>query len=266
MSAAANLAGMYRVDSKHQWVAGLPWEPVPIHNRPEEEDPFLALAAPCARRNALNEEQKQSQYFRDIAKQNSELFKYLSEKTGWDIDDIHYIETLQSVMYVYSQHNTSYIPDWYTSLNSTHIQYLAGLSFARFTFTPELKKLVAGPLINKLLNYFDQIMENKDKTPKFLMLSAHDSTVAAILNAMENYDNHPPEFAATVIWEMYKNSSGTENGYYIKMYYKKYYWPGLQLLSLDGCGEECDYTTYKKIVGSFRINETDWQTQCDQKL
>lgn len=261
MSAAAHLGGMFRLDEEKEWLSGLPWDPIPIHTEPEEEDNVLAPDPPCPKYDKLFEEQKKSKFYTDLVTENAVLFKYLSEKTGWDIDDVQYIQTLYSTMYIYSEHNENYIPAWYKSLNLTHIQYLAGLSLARHTFTPELKRLVAGPLINLLLSYFDQIAANKD-TPKLLMLSAHDGTLAAILNAMEHFDLIPPEFAATVIWEMYKSV----NGYYINMVYKKSYWPGLESFTLKGCDDNCDYSTYRKILGPLSISKSDWKKECNTEF
>lgn len=259
MSAAANLAGLYVIDSNNQWTSAMPWSPVPIHTRPGSDDPYLALKAPCPQKKKMQDAVKKSKFFEDVVKENGALFKYLSEKTGWDIKDVHKIQTLRSVMYVYGEHNQSFIPEWYKGLNQSIIQYLAGLSVASNSFTAELKQLLAGPLINRILTYFDEVVITKD-TPKFLMLSAHDSTVAALLNSMNHFDLYPPEFGATVIWEMYKEQK--ENRLYVKMFYKKYAGGALETIILDGCDQKCDYRIYRKLLESVNIDKQTWEQKC----
>lgn len=257
MSAAAHLAGMYKVDKENEWLKGLPWDPVPIHTVPKELDPFLAIHAPCAKSEKLIEEQKKSKFFKDIVKENADLFKYLSEKTGWrSVNDVHYIRMLHSIMYTYSEYNDTFIPDWYKNLNHTLINYLAGLDYARSTFTPELKKLVAGPLIDLLMNHFEKVVANK-VAPKLLMLSAHDKTLVTFLHAVELFDFDQPHFATTIIWEVYRRPEG--NGHYIKMIYTQ---NGLRTLVLKECEEKCDFFTYRKILGVSRIGRDEWEEEC----
>lgn len=264
MSAGSALAGMYMVNNEHQWISGLPWEPIPIHTTPEAKDPILAVKSICPKRDKLIEEQLESKYFTDIVKENAALFKYLSEKTGWNMTNVHFVQTLHTIMYIYQEHNETYIPDWYRVLNQTHIEYLAGVSFSRRTRTLELKKFLTGPFLNLLFNYFDQIITRKEGTPKFLMFAAHDIILVALLCVMDHYDFRPPEFAATLIWEMYKNS--TSNAHYLKMYYKKYYWPGLELFTLKECEENCLYSTYRKVLGPLSINSATWESDCYKDL
>lgn len=257
MSAALYLDGFYKLAKENQWTPGLFWEPVPIHTRPEEEDPVLSQGAPCPKRDKLIEEQKNSETYEKINKDNAELFELLSSKTGWKIDDIEYIEKLYSIMYIYSNYNEDYIPDWYNSLDQDHIKYLAGVSMARRTSTTELKRLVAGPLLDFLFNYFDQVVANK--APKLLILSAHGDTVASFLNALGYFKLHPPEFTNTVMLEMYKRNDGT---FYVTMTYKSPDFPGLDKFSLDDCDMNCDYKIYKKLLRDVTVGNDTWKKEC----
>lgn len=258
ISAGTFLAGMHILEDEDEWLPGLFWEPIPIHTTPVEKDAVLAQNAPCSRRDKLFEEQKKSEFYTNLTKENAELFEFLSNKTGWKINDIEDVEKVYATMYVHRNYNEKYVPDWYNSLNQTHLKYLAGLSMARKTSTRELKRLVAGPLIEFLFNYYEQIMANNGS--KFLILSAHGHTVAAFLNTVGYFHLNPPEYGVCVMLEMYKRDDGT---FYIAMTYKSYDWPALDPFALKGCHKHCDYKLYRKILGDVAIGGNDWKKECN---
>lgn len=259
MSAECNLAGIYNLSTSDRWYYNLPWEPVPIHTRPLEDDAVVALEAPCAKYDKLYAEIIISKPFTDLATENDVMFKFLSEKTGWDIQDIDYIRGLYSVFYIYSNYNSSYIPAWAGQVNRTKFTELAGLAWARETYTADLKRLKAGRFFESLFYYFDEVIAGK-AVPKFGMVASSIKALSAVLNTMDLFDLHPIEFAATVIWELTTSSNGDN---FVKMYYKKDYLPELQPLKLNGCNDySCDYKTVKKLLSPFIIDKDTWIKEC----
>lgn len=259
MSAECNLAGLYKLKPADQWFGGLPWDPVPVHTQPEEQDAGIAMEAPCAKYEKLYAEVKKSKPFVDAIKDNAQLIKFLSEKTGWDIQDIDSIRGLYSIFYIYSQYNSSYIPAWAAQVNRTKVADLAALAWARETYTPEMKRLKAGPFFDGLLVHFDKVVTGKP-VPKFGMVSSSIHSLTAVLNTMDVFDNHPVEFAATIIWELSKDAKGED---IMKMYYKKQYAPEIQPLKLKGCPDfACDYKTVKKLLSAYAIDGNTWLKEC----
>ncbi|KAJ8982556.1 hypothetical protein NQ317_005027 [Molorchus minor] len=53
MSASANLAALYAPVDDQIWNEALPWQPIPIHTKPEKEDALLAQQKPCVKYNKL---------------------------------------------------------------------------------------------------------------------------------------------------------------------------------------------------------------------
>lgn len=198
MSAEANLAGLYALNASDMWLKDLPWDPVPIHSRPEETDPYLAMSKPCPRHKILVENLKQNnEIYKKLPEKYHEEYEILANNTGWNIT-IDNFQGLYTTFYVYAMHNKTFIPSWVYSLNQTNFAYLAGLSFASESFTDKLKILKAGPFFHNLLQFF-QNATTGEQAPKFLMMSAHDDTIVAALQTMGVYDFEPPEFSSTVI-------------------------------------------------------------------
>ncbi|KAJ8982224.1 hypothetical protein NQ317_013526 [Molorchus minor] len=260
MSAAANLAGLYPPTDSETWNKDLRWHPIPIHTVPKGEDQVLYMETECTKFTRLYNAQYNGSFFEDVNKKYADFYKQVSNLTGWDIDDVHFFAQLQSALYVYSNHNSSYLPDWYDSLDKEKMAYLAGLNYVRYTFTQELKRLGAGPFFDYLTGHFDRMVEDAEAGPKILMLSGHESTVAAALNVMGVFDYKAPEFASSVIWELRKTSLGV---FYVNVFYKKNSSMEVpEKLELEACSFDCFYESYKKGLQPISLNMTVWEAEC----
>ena len=117
--------------------------------------------------------------------------------------------------------------------------------------------MAASPQMKDLINYMDDIINNKDKAPKMIIVGGHDNTMNCILYFMQYAFNIPIEFipfAATVYFELHKN--GTND------YYVEYIFDGKSLLTLD-------YNIFKnkvleKIWSEEQINNFCYPDQEDQ--
>lgn len=258
MSAASNLAGLYNLSGNDMWLKNFPWEPVPIHTRTEENDPYLAMSQSCPRHEKLlNDLKEHNEIFQELPKKYRKEYEIVANHTGWNVA-VDNFQGLYSAFYVYAMHNKSFIPAWAYLLNKTNFVYLAGLSFASETFTDDLKTLKAGPFYHNLMQFFDLSITG-EQSPKFLMLSAHDGTVVAALQIMGVYDFEPPEFTSTVIWELHMDEDGS---YFMKIYYKKPSREELTELKISECGYPCNYNNFSNIVGKYIVDERTWKKMC----
>lgn len=259
MSAAANLAGLYTPSGQDNWIKDLSWEPVPIHTQPQETDPYLAMAKPCPRHSKLVQELKLNhKRFKNVSTEYREEFEIMAKNTGWKNIVIDHFQDLYTTLFAYEMYNKSFIPAWANSFNKNKFTYLAGLSFASQAYTEKLKTLRAGPFFLKLLNFFDEAINNS-KTQKFLMMSAHDDTVVAALETMRVYDFFPPEFAAMVIWEVRKDPNV---GLYLKIYYKKPSKEVMDPLITSGCTQPCKYEDFSKFFRQYVVDDKTWEELC----
>lgn len=259
-SASANLAGLYKPTKEDMWMKDLPWDPVPIHTRPEEDDPYLAMTKPCPRHKKLVEELKQNnEYFKNLPVQFHEEFEIVAKNTGWNVT-IDNFEGLYTTFYVYAMHNESFLPPWANSLNKKKFTFLAGLSFASQVYTDPLKTLKAGPFFRNLIQFFDTAMNSTTDATKFLMLSGHDTTLVVALHSMGVYDFKPPEFTSTIIWELYKDLTGS---HFMKIFYKRPSTEQVEELIMPSCNQPCYFNNFSNYVGQYVRDEKTWETICE---
>lgn len=259
MSAQVNLAGLYPPKGSQIWNEELLWQPIPVHTLPKKEDQILYMERPCPKYKRLYNETYKSDYFKKIDRDYAGFYQQVSNLTGWQIDDIHYFAQLQSVLYVYTNYDSSYLPSWASSLDQDKLNYLAGLNYARYTFTDDLKRLGDGPFFHNLFSKLDNVLDVAQEAPKFLMLSAHESTLSSVLNGMGVFDYRAPEFASSVIWEIRRDPSG-EN--YVNLFYKKNSTDALDQLKIDGCDFDCKYETFRSILSPITKDLKSWDDEC----
>lgn len=200
---------------------------------------------------------KNSSYFTNVYKNNAELFKLLSDKTGWNVNDLDYIRGIYSIFATYSLVNKTLIPAWASTLNVEKVTELAGLGWARHTWTPALKRFAVGPFLGKHFEQNDAIINNK-KVPKFVMLSVNSVLLAAMQNAMGVFNNHPPDFGATLIWELHKTANAT---FYVKLF-RSNYDRKFEELKVKDCQGNCDYGTFKKLMSNYTLDIQQWRKEC----
>ncbi|MCP9261480.1 Lysosomal acid phosphatase [Dirofilaria immitis] len=199
ISAMANLAGMYPTGipgkdypKSKQWPSH--WTPIPIHTVESEEDFVGNVFSRCPRADQLTAIVRCSKHYQEVADENEEFFYYISEKSGMkvNLDNIH---TINDIHYVETMHNMSQ-PSWITdevskklrNLSIITSEFIYGISVPYF---PELTKLRGGSLLKLLLENINQkkkCLSNLENPSclwilqrKYFALSAHDTTVAALL-------------------------------------------------------------------------------------
>lgn len=261
LSAQSVLAGLYRLNKTNQWYHDVPWEPIPIFTKPEIEDPVIAMKAYCKRYEYLFDVIRSSQIFQNVTKDNAELFEYLSEKTGWKINDIDYIKDLYSIFNLYRKYNNSYIPDWFNQINQTHISKLAAMAWARKTYDDYLISMKVGPLLLKLLIHTDNIVY-MDGSSKFFMISMPIDSMSNLLHTMGLYNN-PIDYGTAFLWEFSKKQIDGNWFNMITMYVKRNETAELEPLLMRGCGYfTCQYEFMKDMLRDFAMDPNYWRYRC----
>lgn len=263
MSAETTLAGLYQPAGDDQWLKGLPWEPVPISTMPEEEDAYVSITRPCPAYFKIYNDLRTSKYFSDILKENAELINYLNENTGWKIEDLDYVRGIYSIRDIYSRYNETFVPTWMTKLNNTLFANLSGIAWVRDTWTPEMKRWMTGPFFGQFFSHHEAFVKNREDEPKFYTVSASSIAVGAILNTMDVFDNVPPPFSATILWELYKTNSGS---HYFKIF-QKGDGSDVKELKPKACGTTyCEYGAFKNLLHNYTIYEIEeWENECYAK-
>lgn len=260
MSASANLAGLYPPSIDELFVETLPWQPIPIHTLDEANDTLIAVSKQCPKFERMYSELCASDEFTRLARKYASFYEYISRYTTWNITDIGTFQGLYTTMYVYQMHNTSYLPVWYNAMSTEWkhlLKSLAGLSFARESYTKELQRFKTGPFFHYLIKYFDSVLSNE--APKLLMFSGHDGTISSILNTLGAYDQNPPEFASTVIFEFFEDQFGHVK---INVYHKLNGTEEAKGVVVNGCDFNCDLGRFKNILEGIAVDDITRNKEC----
>ncbi|KAF6213074.1 hypothetical protein GE061_010788 [Apolygus lucorum] len=261
MSAEANLAGMFPLTPEEEW-GGLKWQPVPIHTIPEQLDKVLAMKYPCKRYDyALHKFEKSAEY-KNILKNLGELGNYLQKNSGMKFDDLKIFDYLYSTLLIEKLNNFT-LPEWTKSVFPEKMIVPAGLSFAKPTWTPEMKRLKAGLLVKGMLSNMEKKVSGVEDTTgqNITVYSAHDTTVANFLNTIGVFNMLPPPFASLVLVELRETS---KHEHVVMVHFKNTTDPeGVPyILTIPGCTEACPITQLRTLLQP--VIPEDWDSECHQ--
>lgn len=105
------------------------------------------------------------------------------------------------------------IPEWAEPIFPT-LDLLTGLHMKFLTLTHEAKRIRAGPLLHKILTSIQKFINSAPNSKKFLMYSAHDSTLGRLMGALEIFDPIVPPYASALMIELHRDP---DSDYYVKV-------------------------------------------------
>lgn len=253
MSAQSNLAGLYPPTGSQIWNKNISWQPIPIHTQPEKEDALLAMKKSCPKYKMLYKELEKSPFFNQIRRKNHDLYAFLSLKSGEKITSLETLEYLYNTLLIETFFNYT-LPDW-AQKAFPKMQPYAYLSFATACWTQELARYKTGPLFNEIVDYFTNRTITTEGNKKMLVFSAHDTTIANLLNSLGAFEFHSPPYASTLLFELKYNGE-----YYVNVLYKNSSVP--QNITIKGCTFNCNFTDFIKILSPITLTLDQWEYEC----
>lgn len=255
MSAKANLDGMYEGTSHPDWS-----DVVNIENDANNDEKILTMNWPCPSYEAGLKLLKHSDEFKIVRKMYRSVFEYLSQNTGKAIKTIEHVQSLYSTLFIEDLHGFN-LPTWTDRVYPEPLRQLAARSFATATYTRPLARLKAGPLLLDILTRFKlKSIANLKPNLSLVLFSAHDSTVANLLNTMDLFEWHSPPFCATILLEMRR----LKHVDYISVWYKKGTNEPAQLLNIPQCGAACPLARMFELYGE--VLPDNWTEECEANI
>lgn len=238
MSAESLLMGLYPAASH----PSLPFamQPVPVHTAPPEVDTVI-IHQPDPKELAA----RMQQYVYDTAewkqkeKSLQPLFKHWSDATGLPITslkDLYFADTIHI-------NQLHHLPQP-AGLSDEDINTI--LDAGNFVFTMQLKAApVAALLDQQLINYIktaiQQHGDNNQLPVKYTLLSAHDTTVAAVMTLLGAPVSVQPPYASDLNFSLYQTSN---NNYVVRVTYN-----GAPVVIPQCGGTECSLAQFAKVAG-----------------
>ena len=210
---------MYQPVDADVWNPDILWQPIPVHTTPEKQDEILAGKKLCPSYEYAYKKLQETDEFRNLNAHYKPLYEYLTNHTGRQVNNIVGAQYIYSNLLIESFNNFT-LPDWTKTVFPEPLSQLSARAFQMSTYTTEMARLKTGPLLKYILDGFVSKSLGKSKpTQSMWMLSAHDTTVANLLNTLGLFELHNPPFRACVLIELrlidrnpfvsifYKNSS-----------------------------------------------------------
>ncbi|KAF6039837.1 hypothetical protein EB796_001873 [Bugula neritina] len=127
----------------------------------------------------------------------------------------------------------------------------------------ELHKLDGGPVLTDIGKKFGEYVAG-NRSVTYNIYSAHDTTVSAVLTALQISDAKQPEYTATVMVELHK-SAGDAQGHEVKVFYKPITDNSFIVeKNLPGCPSPCKLEDFLQYVKRFEIS--DWDKECGNNV
>lgn len=307
MSATSQLMGLYPADNasstydvrekfghppRHASAAGLPngVQPIPVHTVSTAHDPMLLPGANCARHAQLASEKLASDEFSNKVRDSRAFLDQLAALAGMPKDNepftMHQAARVWDTWFCCMSHDVP-LPPGVTPDIVNKAGDLANWLLDLSNRGQEVRRLRAGLTLNAVREYMlqtaaaavrastdstgDGTDSNIIKAKKFVLFSAHDTTVAATLAAMGVFDGKYPPYNSTLIWELWQNTSSPSSSdaqqhatrpsiiTFVRVLYNDV------PLTLPGCDSpDCEFGTYVRATKDVTIFGGDAQreTEC----
>ncbi|XP_076580013.1 lysosomal acid phosphatase [Chaetodon auriga] len=261
MSAEANLAGLYPPAGRQVFTPDLKWQPIPVHTVPQSEERLLSYPlGDCPRYNQLMNETEHTEEFLNVTIEYKDVIELVRNKTGLNKTNVESIWTVYDTLFCESLHNMS-APDWVTPDVMEKLRELKDYEF-RSMFglykRQEKSRLQGGILLGEIVkNLTKMAAPDPEQRLKMMMLSAHDTTVAALQSSLDVFNGRQPPYASCQIFELYRENGSAS----VSMFFRNDSTVQPFPLHLPGCSHDCPLDDFVRIT-KLSISE-DRDKECE---
>lgn len=255
-------------------------QPVPIMSASRYNDTLLYAYKNCPTLKRLIKENKQQPEWQRLSNENQQLFAQLTQIFGEPIG-LKHMTKIRTLLNAERIHGKPQL-DGITAAMWDKINELGAWVLKSKFRTHEMGKLAIGDLPVEIRNRMKNILiehymvddEEKAATeasprdslsphsielrrtysePSFVLYSAHDGTILALLSALQAKNTKVPYFGAFVTFELFAPIN--EDPPFVKLWFDD------QPLRIPGCDHVCTFANFSAVVE--QSHEPDWHRACD---
>ncbi|XP_041638118.1 lysosomal acid phosphatase isoform X2 [Cheilinus undulatus] len=262
MSAEANLAGLYPPSGQQVFNPNLIWQPVPVHTVPQSEEKLLSFPrADCPRYQQLMNETEHTEEFLNVTATYQDFIDLVRNKTGLNHTNVESVWGVYDTLFCESRHNKT-PPDWVTPEVIDKLRFLKDFGF-QVTFgvhqQQEKSRLQGGILLGEIVkNLTKMAVPDPKHKLKLMMLSAHDTTVAALQSSLNLFNGKQPPYASCHMFELYRDENGSST---VLMFFRNDSTVDPYPLTLPGCSLHCPLEDFVRITKLSISDDRDKECQ-----
>ncbi|XP_039998344.1 lysosomal acid phosphatase [Xiphias gladius] len=262
MSAEANLAGLYPPTGQQVFKPNLRWQPIPVHTVPQSEERLLSFPlGDCPRYKQLMNDTEHTEEFINVTTTYQDIIELVRNKTGLNKTNVESVWSVYDTLYCESLHNMS-APDWVTPDVMEKLKVLKDFGF-KVMFgvykQQEKSRLQGGILLDAIVkNLSKMAVPDPKQQLKMMMLSAHDTTVAALQASLNVFNGRQPPYASCQIFELYRDDNSSVS---VSMFYRNDSSVDLYRLQLPGCSLDCPLEDFVRLTMPSISQDRDKECQ-----
>jgi len=269
MSAEANLAGLYPPKGFQKWNGSFTtWQPIPVHTVSKDDEYLLNFPNTICSKymNDIYPAIHSSKSYLDFVEANQELIDKVTRLSGqsdsnifslWNVQDVVECEKVQNVSS--AKWITEEIYNQMSAIIAKEMTYDAGGVTQDFRL--KAAKLGSGNLLKKIIENMKTKITSPN-SPKLTIYSAHDTTLAALLTALDDYNDIIPPFASAIIFELHRyNTTNNTSNYFVKVVYRNSTKTDLVKLRPFGLPVVCKLENF--IANSQKYIPDDIKQECN---
>lgn len=266
MSAEANLAGLYPPSGQQVFKPDLKWQPIPVHTVPQSEERLLSFPLEdCPRYQQLMNETEHTEEFLNVTATYQDIIELVRNKTGLNHTTVETVWSVYDTLFCESRHNMS-APDWASSDVMEKLQKLKDFGF-QVIFgmykQQEKSRLQGGMLLGEIVKNLSRMaVPDPQQRLKMMMLSAHDTTVAALQASLSVFNGIQPPYASCHMIELHRDDNGSAS---VSMFYRNDSKVNPYPLQLPGCSLDCPLDEFVKITKLSISEDRDKECQLPSK-
>lgn len=247
MSAQSLLIGLYPPgtgpDTADSSLPALPhaFQPIPVFSAPAKFDDLIVQQV-----SVQEHEQLMQRYVyttKEWQQKNNELkdkYGRWSALTGIQINKLEDLGMLGDTLYIHQLHHAP-IPDGLGAQDTEEIITTCNWAFMAQVRPKQVGRAYSTKLMRSIANYLHQGSRQQSKL-KYVLLSAHDTTIANALSFLEAPLEQAPPYASNLNFSLYESDA---NAYTVKITYNG------KPVSIPACGGSvCELQQFLKLAKS----------------